>query len=154
MDNPVPSVMVYFDDRDHRGVVCIDDRSDRQREVEACTNSGDDGFHTHAWRPIGWLSDMVFMTHKPHAAGVISEFIRTALFTIVSIRDDFNRMQHERDAVREINNRLLKINRVLEGEFSKVIPLVESEKERRRLFSMAYDARQHLLTDGDDGKPS
>jgi hypothetical protein len=63
-------------------------------------------------------------------------------------------MERERNTVREINDRLLKISRVLEGEFSKVIPLVESEKERRRLFSIAYDARQHLLTDGDDGKPS
>ena len=152
MDNPIPSVMVYFDNRELKGVICVDGRPDRGLVIEPCTNSGEaPDFHTHVWRPLGWMTDAAFMTVRPGGHGEVAEFVRASLFSVIAIRDDFDRMKHERDVTRKINERLMTINRVLLGNFSDLIPLVGDEEKRRHLHGIASDARQHLLTD-EDGK--
>lgn len=151
MSNPIPSAMVYFDEKERRAVLCLDESLLPPAVVSACSGGEGHEFHTHTWAPLGWTTEAAFMATSGYPRDFAANIVYEMMFSVVKIRDDFDRMRHERDVVREINERLLKISRVLEGEFSKVIPFVESEKERRRLFGIAYDARQHLLT-GEDGE--
>ena len=152
MDNPIPSVMVYFDNRELKGVICVDGRPDRGLVIEPCTNSDkESGFHTPVWRPLGWMGDAAFMAVRPGGQGAVAEFVRASLFSVIAIRDDFDRMRHERDEVRKINTNLSGIIRNLTGVLNSAIPYIESEKVRLKMFKAISKAQSHVLT-AEDGE--
>ena len=146
MDNPIPSVMVYLDDREHRGVICVDDNSDRRREVEACTNSGELGLHTHAWKPLGWMSDAVFMTVRPRGHGAVTEFIRAALFSVIEIRNDFDRMKHEHEVTLRANENLRASIRELVGGLDGTICHIKSEEKRLEVARLVGKHASRILS--------
>jgi hypothetical protein len=149
MDNPIASAMVYFDEKERRAVLCLD-KGIPPNLVESCNKNGN--FHTHSWVPLGWMSETTFMTYDPRRLkNLAASFVRDMLRSVIAIRDDFDRMQHERDEVRKTNERLSKIIRGLTGVLNNSIPYIESEKVRLKMFKAISDAQRHVLTD-EDGK--
>jgi hypothetical protein len=149
MDNPIPSAMVYFDEKERKAVLCLDGGGALH---SPCTNSdSESGFHSHAWLKRGWTTETAFMASSGYPRDFAANIVYGMMFSVIKIRDDFDRMQHERDEVRKTNERLSKIIRGLTGVLNNSIPYIESEKVRLKMFKAISEAQRHVLTD-EDGK--
>ncbi len=149
MDNPIPSAMVYFDEKQKRAVLCLDKGIPPNME-EACNKNG--AFHSHSWVPLGWVSETTFMTERRRFKGLAMAFVEDLMRSVISIRDSFDRMQHERNEVRKINTKLSGIIRNLTSVLNNAVPYIESEKVRLKMFKAISQAQSHVLTK-EDGDP-
>ena len=141
-ENPIPSTMVYFDEKEKKAVLCLD-KGHPPTMVEACNKGG--AFHTHSWVPLGWVDETTFMTDRPRMKDIAAWFVHEVMRGMILIRNEFDRMRHERDEVRKINTKLGTIIRSLTTEMNSAIPYVESEKIRGKLFAAISKAQTHCL---------
>ncbi len=152
MDNPIPSAMVYFDEKERRAVLCLDEALLPPAVVSACDGGEGHEFHTHTWFKRGWLTETAFMTDRSRIKEMASQFVHDVLFCIIKIRDGFDRVQRERDEVRKINTNLCGIIRNLTSVLNNAVPYIESEKVRLKMFKAISKAQSHVLTK-EDGDP-
>ena len=146
--NPIPSVMVYFDEKQRRAILCLD-KGIPPSLVESCNKNG--AFHTHSWVPLGWVSEATFMGDPRRVKGVAAAFVRDLMRTVISIRDEYDRMEHELHAVRKINTSHEAVIRGLTGVLKDSIPHIESEAVRLKMFRAISNAECNTLTKEDGG---
>jgi hypothetical protein len=147
MDNPIPSAMVYFDEKQRRAVLCLDESLPPPAVVEACTNSSEEhGFHTHTWLKRGWMSETAFMTDRPRTRDLAAHFVHDVLFCINKVREDFDRMQHEHNEVMRINEKLEGVIRNNIAAMRQAMLHIEFEEERLKLAREMVNAESRVLS--------
>ena len=143
MDNPIPSVMVYFDKKERRAVLCLD-KGVPPNLIESCNKNGE--FHTHSWLPLGWMSEAAFCTSK-HQHGLAAEFVHSTMFAVISIRNRYESMERDRDATLRANENLRASIRELVAGLDGTICHIESEEKRLEVAGLVVRHGELNLAD-------
>jgi hypothetical protein len=139
MDNPIPSAMVYFDEKQAKAILCLDAKHNHFIKRTACRNSSlEEGFHSHAWQPLGWMTEATFAQAK-HGGSVAAEFVRDALLSLIDVRSDFEKNAKEKDAALSENRRL----RTIIMSVRKSLVDIESSTKDPRTARMARTTINH-----------
>jgi hypothetical protein len=146
MDNPIPSVMVYFDEKERKAILCLDESRRPPAIVTACEGGEGHDFHTHTWVKRGWLTETAFMTDRPRIKELAAHFVHDVLFCVVKIRDDFDRMRHEREVTIKMNQMLRASVRELLLGLDGTLCHIESEEKRQVIARLIGKHAQHTLT--------
>jgi hypothetical protein len=156
MDNPVPSVMVYFDEKEGKAILCLDKPLPPPAVVSRCEGGEGHDFHTHTWVKLGWMSEAVFHSRcREPIRGLAIEFVRDVLLSVIAIRDDFNQMRTEREAELKSNQRLRGIIRELVAGLDGTICHIESEEKRLEVAKLIGKHASRILMDtGAEGEAS
>jgi hypothetical protein len=144
MSNPIPSVMVYFDEKQRRAVLCLD-QAHPPATISPCSGGEGHEFHTHGWRKRGWMSEAAFMTDRFPIKELAAHFVHDVLFCVVKIRDDYDRMEHKLHAARKQNTNLSNTVRQMTGCLEHAVTMLHSEEERLVLLKMISNARRNTL---------
>lgn len=150
MSNPIPSVMVYFDEKQRRAVLCLD-KGIPPNLVESCNKNGE--FHTHSWVPRGWVSEAEFMGDPRRVKGTAAAFVRDLMRTVISIRNEYDRMERELHAVRKQNTNLNNTVRQMIGVLKHAVTMLYSEEERLVLLKMISNAQRNTLPHEEPDQP-
>ena len=151
MDNPIPSAMVYFDEKERRAILCLD-QAVPPATVSPCMGGEGHEPHIHGWFKRGWMTEAAFMTGGSHTKDLAAHFVHDVLFCIIKIRDDFDRMKHEREVTIKMNQMLRNSVRELLLGLDGTISHIESEKKRLEVAKLVGKHAQHSLTADESGE--
>jgi len=97
--NPIKSAKVYFDEKKGNAVLCVEGVPRGPSPFWPCDNGE---FHTHAWVPIGSVSETMLLTERARRAGPIPQLVLHMLFAVNDIRNRYELMEKEhREAIEE-----------------------------------------------------
>ena len=145
--NPVPSTLVYFDEKELQGVMCVDGPSHATIPMTPCTNYAPD-VHGHTWQKTGWMSMSAFV-QAPTPKDIAARFVKECLDAVVGFRDGWQKLaEQNRDLKEDVNRLTLKSKLSMEANDLLLIALkmiIKGEAPSEELMERA----RHLFKESE-----